>query len=217
MGGLKLQVFNNTIQMAECPNCITSGTIGLKAEFTFDSQWDTLTKIAVFQTGAIAKSVEIKDNEVVVPWEVLEKPYTRLYVGVYGVNADCTTAIPTLWTEVCVINSGADPEVDPSVDPTLPIWQDLLFRVEELEESGGGGSGGGKDGFSPIADVTQTADGAVITITDKKGTTTATVFNGEPGYTPKKGTDYWTPVDREQMVADVISVLPVYNGEVESV
>ena len=36
----------------------------------------------------------------------------------------------------------------------------------------------GVDGFSPTATVTQTADGATITITDKNGTTTANVTNG---------------------------------------
>lgn len=53
-------------------------------------------------------------------------------------------------------------------------------RAEEAAEGGGGG-GGGADGFSPIATVTQTENGAVITITDKAGTTTATVTNGKDG------------------------------------
>lgn len=212
---LKVQVSNNTIQVAQCPKCITSGTIGLKAEFTFDGPWYALTKMAVFKVGAIAKTVEIKEDMVVIPWEVLENPYEQLYVGVYGVNADCTVAIPTVWGEVCVIEPGADPEADPSVDPTPSVWEDLLARVEWLEQYGGGsGGGGGADGYSPVANVVQTANGAVITITDKKGTTTATVANGKDGDTPKKGVDYWTPADRTQMVADVISALPVYNGEV---
>lgn len=50
--------------------------------------------------------------------------------------------------------------------------------------SGGGGEssgGSGADGFSPIARVTQIANGAVIIITDKVGTTTATVYNGTNG------------------------------------
>ena len=47
---------------------------------------------------------------------------------------------------------------------------------------GGGGSGEpGADGFSPVATVTQTASGAVISITDKSGTTTATIVNGKDG------------------------------------
>ena len=37
----------------------------------------------------------------------------------------------------------------------------------------------GADGFSPIATVTETDTGAVITITDKDGTTSATIQNGK--------------------------------------
>lgn len=39
----------------------------------------------------------------------------------------------------------------------------------------------GADGFSPTATVTQTSDGATITITDKSGTTTADVAKGVKG------------------------------------
>lgn len=39
----------------------------------------------------------------------------------------------------------------------------------------------GQDGFSPIATVTQTEDGATISIQDVNGTTTAKVSNGAPG------------------------------------
>lgn len=58
----------------------------------------------------------------------------------------------------------------------------------------------GTDGFSPVANVEQTASGAVITITDKNGTTTATLFNGAPGApgTPgapgQDGNDGFSPV-----------------------
>ena len=37
---------------------------------------------------------------------------------------------------------------------------------------------------------------------------------GADGNTPVKGTDYWTDADKAEMIADVISALPVYNGEV---
>lgn len=55
---------------------------------------------------------------------------------------------------------------------------------------GGGGSGKpGADGFSPVANVTQTDSGAVISITDKKGTTTATITNGKDGVDGQPGKD----------------------------
>lgn len=37
----------------------------------------------------------------------------------------------------------------------------------------------GQDGYSPIATVSQVSNGAKISITDKNGTTTATVYNGQ--------------------------------------
>lgn len=82
----------------------------------------------------------------------------------------------------------------------------LEKRIKALEENGGSGGNGkpGADGFSPIASVEQTADGAEITITDKNGTTKATVKNGKDGadgadgadgYTPQKGIDYFDGKD----------------------
>ena len=42
-------------------------------------------------------------------------------------------------------------------------------------------------------------------------------FDGEPGYTPQKGKDYYTPDDVAEMVSAVISALPIYDGEVVDV
>lgn len=40
--------------------------------------------------------------------------------------------------------------------------------------------------------------------------------DGAPGYTPKKGVDYWTDADKAEMVDAVLAALPTYAGEVES-
>lgn len=37
--------------------------------------------------------------------------------------------------------------------------------------------------------------------------------DGKDGYTPVKGTDYFTEADKEELVAEVLAQLPVYNGE----
>lgn len=70
--------------------------------------------------------------------------------------------------------------------------EDGLAEIESKVGQGGSGSGtngvDGKDGFSPIATVTETSDGATITITDKNGTTSATVnhgADGDDGVTPE--------------------------------
>ena len=40
------------------------------------------------------------------------------------------------------------------------------------------------------------------------GTTTATVTDGTDGYTPVRGTDYWTAQDKAEIVQDVLDALP---------
>ena len=35
---------------------------------------------------------------------------------------------------------------------------------------------------------------------------------GKDGYTPVKGTDYWTDTDKTDMLNDVLAALPTWNG-----
>lgn len=91
-------------------------------------------------------------------------------------------------------------------------------------EKFGSGGGSGEDGFSPIATVTQTADGAVIEITDKDGKTTATIANGEDGkdgqdgYTPQKNVDYFDGKDGSNGVDGVSPTVAVSkSGKVTTV
>lgn len=58
------------------------------------------------------------------------------------------------------------------------------------------GSGSGQDGFSPIVDVTTINGGHRVTITDKQGTESFDVMDGE---TPEKGVDYWTAEDKAEI------------------
>ena len=108
------------------------------------------------------------------------------------------------------------------------VWQNVPALVGPPGKNGAQGEPGpaGSDGFSPIATVTQTETGATISIQDKSGTTTATISNGakgdkgDPGdtgpqgeqgpagYTPVRGTDYWTAADQAQIVQDVLAALP---------
>ena len=126
MDGIKVQVTGNIARVIERPEKITSGTVGLPIEFTFDSQWNDLRKITVFRAGHTVKSVE---NPTMVPWEVLEKSGVWLSVGVYGTSVDGAVAIPTIWANVSPIHIGVNPDGDPTTDPTLPIWQTIMNQL----------------------------------------------------------------------------------------
>ena len=65
----------------------------------------------------------------------------------------------------------------------------------------------GADGFSPVATVTQTASGATVSITDKNGTTTANISNGQ------NGNDYVLTAQDKSDIADIVlSELPTTQG-----
>ena len=134
MEKIKLRVTANVAEVVESPEIITSGTIGLPVEITFDSRWEGLTKLAVFRGGDTTIAVTYPEGGTVVPWEVLEKPNVWLQIGVYGVNADGSVAIPTMWATVRVIHTGADPN-GADAPATRGAWQEMLDEVNNLKNN----------------------------------------------------------------------------------
>ena len=99
------------------------------------------------------------------------------------------------------------------------VWQ-TVPAIKGTDGKPGTNGKPGVDGFSPIAKVETITNGATITITDKNGTTTATILNGtkgadggpgpkgDPGTTPVKGVDYYTETDKQEMVQLVLAAIP---------
>ena len=132
MDGIKIEVTGNIARVIERPARITAGTVGLPVEFSFDNQWEGLSKTAVFKAGCTEMIVENLDVETIAPWETTANPNVWLSIGVYGVNADGSVAIPTIWANVCVICEGTNPEGDVSTAPTPPVWQRLWNAIGNL-------------------------------------------------------------------------------------
>lgn len=63
----------------------------LKAHFTFDSDWYSLTKVAVFKNGSATQFVALKNDECQIPDEITAKQYFT--VQIIGVKGD--RRIPT--------------------------------------------------------------------------------------------------------------------------
>lgn len=76
--------------------------------------------------------------------------------------------------------------------------------IANIEISGGSD---GKDGIS----ATHSWNGTVLTITSASGTSSADLKGekGDDGYTPIKGTDYFTAADKNELVDAVLAVLPI--------
>lgn len=145
---------------------ITSGSVGLPVEFIFSSEWDELTKTAIFRGSDVAIDVVLTDDTCVVPWEALAVAGGDLYIGVYGSNGE-DVVIPTVWCNAGYIEEGAmRSEVDPA-DPT-PSWADQVQAIAQQ-----------------ALDLAQSATGAVYPVTYDETTYSQVETAIESGKTPK--------------------------------
>ena len=117
-----------TVRLEPIPRGIVGALVAV--EYT-DPAWDSLRKTVVFR-GAATKDVLDAGNEIVIPAEVVSKAGGSLYMGVYGVDAENHVAIPTIWTELGVIQGAATPSGDASTAPSLPVWAQIQAMVGDL-------------------------------------------------------------------------------------
>lgn len=110
---------------------LTSGMVGKEAALIFDDSWAQLTKTVVFRAGDTTRVVTDAADTVVIPEEVLARPFARLYVGVYGTDAEGTVVIPTIMAEGPMIRYGADP-IEDETAKDLPVWQNLQDQIGDL-------------------------------------------------------------------------------------
>lgn len=117
-----------TVRLEPIPRGIVGAVVSV--EYT-DPAWDSLRKTVVFR-GVATKDVLDAGSEIVIPAEVVSKAGGSLYMGVYGVDAENSVVIPTIWTELGVIQGAATPSSDASTTPSLPVWAQLQAMVGDL-------------------------------------------------------------------------------------
>ena len=105
--------------------------VGKEVTINLSSDWDDLTKTAVFIAGDICRAVELTGSTLTIPAEVLRYPYRKLLVGVCGTNSDDTLVIPTILAPGPFVECGANPASD-SVTVDIPVWQKLQNQIGSL-------------------------------------------------------------------------------------
>lgn len=228
--------FNKTCGRCVQSEPLTSGMVGQPIEFEYSTDFDGLTLTAVFTNGKTTIDVLNPSCECVIPHEVLDTVGTVVKVGIYAVSGN-ELVIPTVYATIGIVLKGADPSGDTSADPTLPVWaqlqtligdladleteakNNLVAAINEAAQTGSGGS----------ASIAMRVDGGYIQYSTDNGNTWVNLIAvaelkgdkgdkgdaGADGHTPIKGTDYWTAVDKAEIVAETVSALPKYGGETE--
>ena len=113
---------------------LTEGRVGLEISFTFSSDWDGLTKIAVFE-GAQTIDVILVNDRCVVPHEALAQSGAALRIGVYGQNTAGDIVIPTVWAKFGMVQPAAVPSEVSSKPPTPSVVAQILSAAQNAESS----------------------------------------------------------------------------------
>jgi hypothetical protein len=130
---IKIEV-HSTRAVIRSQEPLTVGLTGAKAHFSFGKHWETLIKTVVFRQRDKTVTVAQVEAEVTIPWEVLTLPGVPVSIGVYGSDSEGRVAIPTVWAITDPVRPGADPEGDPSVEPTPGLWEQMLGKLDGMEK-----------------------------------------------------------------------------------
>lgn len=112
------------------PDLITSGSVGLKAEFVFSDDWLLCGRTVVFTAGTVTKTQFLGDNNICdVPWETLQVSGKKLIVGVYGMSGSTITK-PTIYTNAGTIEVGTSIVDIPGTTFTPDLTEELIATAQ---------------------------------------------------------------------------------------
>lgn len=111
---------------------LTSGMVGVQAHFAFDSAWDGLQKEAVFEGSGATVTVLLSGDSCEVPPETLVLVGTKLKIGVIGRDVHGDIVLPSTMALAGRVLLGADSSNDPAVDPTLPVYAQILAMIGDM-------------------------------------------------------------------------------------
>ena len=165
----------NKIANAEKGKYIVCGNSDYTFRFSFDDEWSGFhTKTARFIYDNQYTDVVFTGNEVQMP-----AVYNTLIVAVGVYAGDIHTTTPAVFGTEKAITDGHPIHQDPP--------EDVYLQILQLIEDGAIKGDTGEAGFSPIATVEKSGKTATISITDKNGTTTASISDGEQGEQGEQG------------------------------
>lgn len=136
---IKIQINKICAKLIECEP-LTAGMIGKTLDVEFSADWQNYTKTAVFSNGDTVIDViesQWDGNTITIPAEVLSIAGRTVIFGMYGFVVENGTvhALPTIYAKIGIPMVGADPESDPTTNPSLPVYAQLQWEIDHFEIS----------------------------------------------------------------------------------
>ncbi len=146
--------------------------------FLFTPEWEEIDKVVQFEQNDGVYNVHIGKGIVAQCTLPAEITTGRTSISVFGYHNEIRATTASLEFRIC--RSGFSSSGSTPIPPTPDLYAQLLQQLEEKAARLQDGKDG-KDGVSPTVTVTETEAGAVLTVTDAAGTTTAELHHGAKG------------------------------------
>lgn len=201
---IKISINKTSLQISSRETLATGNINSLYVSFRFIGGWDNLAKTAIFKNGSSSVSVLLNTESCPIPWEVLQEA-GELYVSVRGTASGGDLV---LCTENALIGN-VKPSLAAAItaehrEATPDVIDTLVSDIAALKNCGSSGGANGKSAYELA--VQNGFDGTLSEwLNSLKG---ADGRNGADGYTPGKGTDYFTDADKLELVTAVLNALP---------
>ncbi len=165
MPEILINVINKIPQLSGDVRQITADNSDYTIRFVFDGDWGEGEKTVYFvrEGGFAFPQGKTIDDIVGVPVITGVRMRTALYIGVQ--QGDVKTSRPCM---IPVYHAITDMIDDDAVQPEPSMWEDILARVEYLEQNGGGGTAGiivEDDGEGNVI-IKNSVTGEMVEITD---------------------------------------------------
>lgn len=206
---IKFQVSNQIIKRTDTNRVVADSRNYLYAAFSFSEEWQGV-KTAIFKNGDVVKHAILSNDECLVPWEVIKK-------GKLRVSVFCGDLITADEDIVYISQSGYEDGGEPE-EPTPDVYQQLIDMLQNIETGVVSEEKIAKAVEEYLAEhpAESLTEAEVQRIVNEyveahkeelkgekgdKGDTGAPGADGNDGaagadgYTPVRGTDYWTADD----------------------
>lgn len=192
-------ILNNDKLIIEDKTYINSGSIKFyEIEVEHNNLWNDLIIEArlIKEDSEKGVALSVINNKVYVDKNISGN-YFIGFIGYKLENNEKIYQISTNAINLYFQRGGGEIEISDEDLPSISQWDIYIAQIQDITrnlenevkiverklERGDFNGKNGKDGISPEVTITENSDGALITITDANGTTSAQIYNG---YTPVK-------------------------------
>ena len=159
----------------------------VKIRLGLSSEWENLSKIAVFRAQDSMIDVPVMSEYLDIPPVMLQRENVHLLFGLYGTNTNGAVVIPTIWTDLGIVQPSPDPYgADNYEDPPASLYAQMeAFAADAAEAYTKAGQGiyVGENSLSI------NSDGYLVFTRTEGGVTTSTLLGKVTAYAAAKEED----------------------------